>query len=287
MRAWVREALAAVELRAPAAWILGGLSVFFVFAIACGGPSVKKTKPVGNACPVSAPVRVTAAGLAYASDNIDYAGVTPVACFHSLEDAVRAGYRVAPADAAAINAALQHAADLEATVAALRQQLASTPPPIVQTVVVTATPPPSPVPTQRPSTTPAAVAAVTPVRTLTPAPLAGTDPIGGSCPVDAPVKVSADRRAFATDHPNYASTVATRCFESLEAAAAGGAPAAPVPPPPGYTFGDGQHVVGTDVIAGAMYRNRVGRTGCYWERTSGFGGSLAEILANDNTDGPP
>lgn len=66
----------------------------------------------------------------------------------------------------------------------------------------------------------------------------------------------------------------------------------PVPPtptptlPPGYQFGSGNRQVGSEVVAGATYRTRKGSDGCYWERLSGFGGTLAEIEANDNTDGP-
>lgn len=48
-------------------------------------------------------------------------------------------------------------------------------------------------------------------------------------------------------------------------------------------FGDGTHVVGTDIVAGT-YRTRDAADGCYWERLSGFGGS--DILANDFTELP-
>ena len=66
----------------------------------------------------------------------------------------------------------------------------------------------------------------------------------------------------------------------------------PVPPtptptiPPGYQFGSGQRQVGTEVVAGATYRTRTGSDNCYWERLSGFGGTLDDIEANENTDGP-
>jgi hypothetical protein len=43
--------------------------------------------------------------------------------------------------------------------------------------------------------------------------------------------------------------------------------------------------VGTDIQPGT-YRTRSASSGCYWERLSGFGGSMGEILANENTDGP-
>jgi hypothetical protein len=55
-------------------------------------------------------------------------------------------------------------------------------------------------------------------------------------------------------------------------------PPAPPPPPPAG-FGDGTYVVGQQVAAGRY--QAPGGTGCYWERLSGFGGTLDEIIAND------
>jgi hypothetical protein len=51
------------------------------------------------------------------------------------------------------------------------------------------------------------------------------------------------------------------------------------------TFGGGTKVVGRDIAAGT-YRTRTGSSGCYWERLSGFGGTINEIIANDLTDDP-
>ena len=39
-------------------------------------------------------------------------------------------------------------------------------------------------------------------------------------------------------------------------------------------------------IQPGTYRTRVASSGCYFERLSGFGGALDEIIANDNTDFP-
>ncbi len=50
-------------------------------------------------------------------------------------------------------------------------------------------------------------------------------------------------------------------------------------------FGDGVYTVGKDIQPGT-YRTRVASSGCYFERLSGFGGTLDEIIANDNTDFP-
>ena len=50
-------------------------------------------------------------------------------------------------------------------------------------------------------------------------------------------------------------------------------------------FKDGNYVVGTDIQPGT-YRTRSSSSGCYYARLSGFGGSLDEILANENANGP-
>ena len=49
------------------------------------------------------------------------------------------------------------------------------------------------------------------------------------------------------------------------------------------SFSDGTWIIETDIPAGT-YRTD-GSDSCYWERLSGFGGTLAEIIANDNPDG--
>ena len=53
----------------------------------------------------------------------------------------------------------------------------------------------------------------------------------------------------------------------------------PPPPPSPVTFGPGQYRVGVNLQAGRYYTDPV--YGCYWERLSGFGGSLGEIIANN------
>lgn len=50
-------------------------------------------------------------------------------------------------------------------------------------------------------------------------------------------------------------------------------------------FGDGTFVVGKDIEPGT-YRTRVASPGCYYARLKGFGGSVDDILANENTDFP-
>jgi hypothetical protein len=50
------------------------------------------------------------------------------------------------------------------------------------------------------------------------------------------------------------------------------------------TFGGGDLIVGADVQPGT-YRTRTAQSFCYWERVSGFGGSLDEIIANGTGSG--
>ncbi|MCX6704826.1 MAG: hypothetical protein NT162_00600 [Candidatus Woesebacteria bacterium] len=54
---------------------------------------------------------------------------------------------------------------------------------------------------------------------------------------------------------------------------------------PNPHFKDGIFEVGKDIQAGT-YRTRIGSSGCYYSRLSGFGGSLGEIISNENTDYP-
>ena len=51
------------------------------------------------------------------------------------------------------------------------------------------------------------------------------------------------------------------------------------PAGPSTSFGNGQYTVGGNVAAGRYFTDPP--YGCYWERESGFGGTLSEIIAND------
>lgn len=53
----------------------------------------------------------------------------------------------------------------------------------------------------------------------------------------------------------------------------------PAPTPEPVAFGPGQHRVGTDISAGRYFSDPSGF--CYWERQSGAGGTLDDILANN------
>lgn len=48
--------------------------------------------------------------------------------------------------------------------------------------------------------------------------------------------------------------------------------------------GDGTFIVGTDIQPGTYKADA--SPGCYWARLSGLGGSVSDIIANDNADGP-
>jgi hypothetical protein len=70
--------------------------------------------------------------------------------------------------------------------------------------------------------------------------------------------------------------------------AAAPSPTAAAPSSPGenfIAFGDGTYTVGKDFKAGT-YRAPGPGSNCYWERLKGFGGSLDDIIANNNTGDP-
>lgn len=62
-------------------------------------------------------------------------------------------------------------------------------------------------------------------------------------------------------------------------------PPTPAPAPTPLHFGAGTWVVGKDISAGT-YRTRTASQGCYWARLQGFSGSVKDILANENSNGP-
>lgn len=72
-----------------------------------------------------------------------------------------------------------------------------------------------------------------------------------------------------------------RVFKLDDSAAAAPAPAAPVAI---ATFGPGTQIVGRDIAPGT-YR-APGGDFCYWERLSGFNGTLGNIIANELSRGP-
>lgn len=57
----------------------------------------------------------------------------------------------------------------------------------------------------------------------------------------------------------------------------------PITADPSAPFSDGVYIVGTDIAPGTWRTS--GGDSCYWERTSGFGGTLDQTVANDFTSG--
>lgn len=66
----------------------------------------------------------------------------------------------------------------------------------------------------------------TPIPTPVPVTVA---PIGAGCPVDFPVKVTAAKQAYDTDHPAYATAIPVSCYTNINAATKAGNAAAPHP----------------------------------------------------------
>jgi hypothetical protein len=77
------------------------------------------------------------------------------------------------------------------------------------------------------------------------------------------------------------STAAPRPTETPRPSATP-APPTRTPEPAGYSFTDGTKLVPSEVQA-TTYRRRQGGGNCYWARLSGLGGTLGEIIANQNT----
>jgi hypothetical protein len=61
--------------------------------------------------------------------------------------------------------------------------------------------------------------------------------------------------------------------------------ATPAPTTAAGGIRDGTHLVGSDIQPGTYRSNNVG-AGCYWARLSGLGGTVDEIIANENATGP-
>ena len=107
----------------------------------------------------------------------------------------------------------------------------------------------------------------------------GTDSLDGTSPWDRSIVIS-------EDHTN----IMENALEALEYGLNVYAELRGVSKPninTGATteFADGTYVVGAEIRPGTYRSNSVG-VSCYWERLSGFGGTAAEIIANQLSDGP-
>ena len=111
----------------------------------------------------------------------------------------------------------------------------------------------------------------------------GTDAVGGLAPGAVSVE-SINLTAPSTARTYYygacvdavadESDTMNNCSASVQVTVP-----APSPQAPRTSFGGGTWRVNTDIAPGRYFTNP--SNGCYWERLSGTGGSLAEVLANE------
>jgi hypothetical protein len=106
-----------------------------------------------------------------------------------------------------------------------------------------------------------------PTYTVPPKPTDTPAPTNTLAPTNTPVPTNTTRPILPTSTPQPSNTPR---------------PAA-TPTPALAGFDAGMRIVGTDMAPGT-YRSSLG-SGCYWERLSGFGGTLGDILANENSSG--
>ena len=88
--------------------------------------------------------------------------------------------------------------------------------------------------------------------------------------------LTAERDGLRGQVATLGATIATLTAERDEARRVAGFISGPIR--------DGRRRVGSEIQPGT-YRNTDSSQGCYWERLSGFGGTLNEIIANDFTNG--
>src|SRR3954466_9022393 len=100
---------------------------------------------------------------------------------------------------------------------------------------------------------------------------AGTIPAGGAQPVAVRFSPTAEQSYNGTLTVNADQTGGAN---TLAVSGRGVRPAGPR-----TQFGVGLYAVGSELVPGRYYA--VPRHGCYWERLSGLGGSVGEIIANE------
>lgn len=96
---------------------------------------------------------------------------------------------------------------------------------------------------------------------------------GEGQPKESPA-AAADASTQPAESPSAATAESSEPSESPSAA----------PAEPEIKIGNGTHRVGADVAPGIYVAEKINGS-CYWARLSGLGGTLDEILANDNTRG--
>lgn len=116
-----------------------------------------------------------------------------------------------------------------------------------------------------------------------PTPEASDDP--SPTPTDEPDVTNTPAEATSTPVPPTATDPPTATLTPAPPTAT--PEPSPTPTPSAFTFGEGVKIVGENVPPG-IYRSTGPGGGlfdsCYWERLSGFGGTLDEIVANEFAD---
>jgi hypothetical protein len=92
-------------------------------------------------------------------------------------------------------------------------------------------------------------------------------------------------RSPATTRPVTRAPIPTTTAPTPSPAATPAPTAPPTPAGPATSFGSGTKRVGQDIAPGT-YRGNVDGNFCYFERLSGFGGTIDDIITNDNTSAP-
>ena len=86
--------------------------------------------------------------------------------------------------------------------------------------------------------------------------------------------------ALLPDQPGHPTTGASSARTATDRQSVAESRAENAPQRSGTTFGNGTHLVGTDIQPGT-YRAEAGFGGCYWSRLAGLGGGLNDIIANE------
>jgi hypothetical protein len=82
-------------------------------------------------------------------------------------------------------------------------------------------------------------------------------------------------------------TVTATSYQFVPTTVTASPPAAPAPTGPRSTIaGTGTFLVGSDVIPGTYRSSGSASRDCYWERLSGLGGTMGDIIANGSSSGP-
>jgi hypothetical protein len=172
-------------------------------------PVATRVSPVAGACPYGYSVKVTATKGVYPLDDPSYGSVQAVACYPSVAAALADGNHLNAATIVASNRACP--AEQPVKVTASKAIYAPTHPAYATTAAATCY-----------ASVEAAIADGNHGATVG----------DGGCPVEMPVKVTADKVIYGTDLPSYGAVQAVACYDSTDDAIKDGntLPAAAVTP---------------------------------------------------------